>query len=211
MSFTKLFTKKESTTKDSIKVAFGVLLVGSILALAASFVLSFEEIRLLQNPDTVLSCNFNVVFNCATVMQTWQASVFFGVPNMFIGLMAFPVFITLAVAALWSGAQYKRWFLLAMNAGALLSALFAYWLFFSSVYVIQVLCPWCLVVTFSTTLMLAAVSYITLRQNLKGFTAKTNKKIQKFLDNGYYQLIVVSWYILLAVLVFLKFGSDLFI
>ncbi len=210
MSLMKLFTRKETAKRDSIKIAFVVLLLGAILALAASFVLSVEEINLLKNPDAVLSCSFNIIFNCATVMQTWQASVFFGIPNMFIGLMAFPVFITVAVAALWGGAQFKRWFLLAMNAGALVCAVFAYWLFFSSVYAIQVLCPWCLVVTFSSTLILAASTYITLRKNLKGFGGKANDKIQKFLDGGYYQMAVISWVILLFVLVFVKFGIEMF-
>lgn len=211
MALGELFKKYVRHDEDrSVRTSFIVLFVGAIVALIAAFVLSLEEIHLLKNPDAVLTCSFNVVLNCATVMQTWQASVFFGIPNMFIGLMAFPVLITVAVAALWGGAKYKPWFLLALNSGVLLGTIFAYWLFFNSLYVIQVLCPWCLIVTFTCTLMLSAVTHITLRKNLLGFAQGTNEKIQKFLKGGYHQLITAVWVIAMVVLVFLQFGADLF-
>ncbi len=194
----------------SRRAAYWVLLVASAVALLAAFTLSMEEIRLMKDPDAILSCSFNLVFNCATVMQTWQAQVFFGIPNMFIGLMAFPVLITVAVAALWGGAQFKKGFLKAMNIGVLLGTIFAYWLFFNSLYVIQVLCPWCLVVTTACTLMLAATTHLGLRENIWNFSKKANKKVQKFLAGGYHQLLVAAWVVLMVALVFLRFGADLF-
>lgn len=143
-------------------------------------------------------------------MKTWQASVFFGIPNMFWGLMSFPVLITVAVAALWGGATYKKGFLLAMNIGILLGTLFAYWLFFNSLYAIQVLCPWCLVVTFSCTMMLAASTHMSLRENVLELKKAANEKVQNYLNGGYHQLIVASWIVILVALVFIKFGSALF-
>ncbi len=197
--------------EQSLHKSFVVIFVFAIVALAASFVLSLEETHLLKEPDAALSCSFNLVLNCAGVMKTWQASVFFGIPNMFIGLMAFPVLITVTVAALWGGARFKRGFLLAMNGGILLGTIFAYWLFFNSLYVIQILCPWCLIVTFSCTMLLAASTHITLRDNMLKFSKKSNEKIQKFLKGGYHQLVVASWVVLMIALVFLKFGTDLFL
>ncbi len=211
MALKDLFTKKQKKTEErSIRAAFLVFFFSAVVALAAAFILSIEETHLLKNPDANLSCSFNLVLNCSTVMQTWQASVFFGIPNMFIGLMAFSVFVTVAVAVLWGGAQLKRWFLLALNVGTFAGAIFAYWLFFSSVYVIEVLCPWCLIVTFTSTLMLASTSYVTLRTNLKNFSKEANAKVQKFLNGGYYQLLVASWIVIMIALVFLKFGAALF-
>jgi len=210
-----MFNKiKEAVThkdeKKSVRSAYYVLLVGAILALAAAFVLSLEKIHLLQNPDAILSCSFNLVLNCTAVMQTWQASVFFGIPNMYIGLISFPVLIAVAVAALWGGAAFNKGFLKATNIGVLFGTLFAYWLFFNSLYAIQVLCPWCLIVTFSCTLMLSAITYINLRENTWNFSKTLNDKIQKFLKGGYEQLIVASWIVLMIVLVVLKFGDALF-
>lgn len=203
-----IFQRDEQT---SVRKSYLVIFIFAIVALMAALVLSVEKIHLLKEPDAVLSCSFNLVLNCAGVMNTWQASAFFGIPNMYIGLMAFPVLITVAVAALWGGAQYKRGFLIAMNIGILLGTIFAYWLFFSSVYVIQILCPWCLIVTFSCTMLLAASTHITLRENLLKFKKATNEKIQKFLKGGYHQLVVASWVVLMVALVFIKFGNDLFL
>lgn len=192
------------------KTSFAVILGAASLALIAAFILSLEKIHLMNDPDAVLSCSFNLILNCAGVMDTWQASVFWGVPNMFIGLMAFPVLIAVAVGALWGGARFNRSFILTMNAGVLLGTIFAYWLFFSSVYVIEILCPWCLIVTTACTLMLAAATHITLKENYLGFAKKADKSIQKFLEKGYHQLLVASWIVLMIALVFLKFGADLF-
>jgi len=210
-----MFNKiKEVVTHDAekrtIRNSYIVMLVGAILALIAAFVLSLEKIHLLTNPDAILSCSFNLVLNCTAVMQTWQASVFFGIPNMYIGLISFPVIIAVAVAAVWGGATFNKGFLKATNIGVLLGTIFAYWLFFNSVYVIQVLCPWCLVVTFSCTLMLAAITHINLRENTWNLAKKANEKVQKFLQKGYHQLVVASWIVLMIALVFIQFGAALF-
>lgn len=205
----KLFGRRAEA--ESLRNVYWVLLAGAVMALIAASVLSVEKIHLLNDPDAVLSCTFNVVLNCSTVMETWQASVFFGIPNMYIGMIAFPVIVAVAVAALWGGAKFNRGFLLAMNGGILLGTIFAYWLFFNSVYIIQVLCPWCLVVTFSCTLMLAASTHITLRQNLLRLKGAGEKRIVTFLSKGYHQLFVASWIVLMVVLVFIQFGTDLFL
>jgi len=187
-----------------------VLLVFATVALIAAFVLSLEKIHLLQEPDAILSCSLNVVLNCSTVMQSWQSTAFFGIPNMYIGLMAFPVLITVAVAALWGGARYSRNFLRTMTVGVFLGTVFAYWLFFSSLYDIRVLCPWCLVVTVSCTLMLAATLHIGLKENIWNVKKKTNAVVQSFLNSGYHQLVVAAWLVLMVALVFMQFGAALF-
>lgn len=204
------FLKKKDQQEKTLRAAFWVLLVFATTALIASFTLSVEEIILIKNPDAVLSCTLNSVLNCSTVMQTWQAGLVFGIPNMFFGLMAFPVIITVAVAALWGGATYRRGFLLAMNVGMLACWVFALWLFFSSVYVIEVLCPWCLVVTFSSTMLFATSTFISLRENAFGLKKAADKKVQSFLNSGYYQMVVASFVVLLVALVFIKFGAELF-
>ncbi len=203
----KLLHKDEAR---SLRASFWVVFAFALIALIAAFTLSLEEVELMRHPDAILSCTLNLVLNCATVMKTWQASVFFGIPNMFIGLMAFPVLITVAVGYLWGKARYGKGFLCAMNIGVLLGTIFAYWLFFNSLYAIQVLCPWCLVVTFSCTMMLAATIHIGLRENIWNLTKAADEKVQKFLKSGFHQLIVASWVVLMIVLVFLKFGTDLF-
>ena len=187
---------------------FLIMLVFGMVGLAASFVLSVEEIHLLKNPDATLSCSINLVLNCATVMQTWQSTAF-GFPNMFIGLMGFPIVIMIAILGL-NRVAFPRWFAIGMELGIIFWTGFAYWLFFNSVYDIQVLCPWCLVVTFTMTMLLAASTFYTIRKNSFGLNDATIAKLTRFIDRGYYQLVVASWIVLMIVLVILKFGDGLF-
>jgi len=200
-----LKTKSEKRTRVAI---FGTMLVGGLAALTAAFVLILEKFHLEADPHAVLSCSFNLVLNCSTVMQTWQAHVF-GFPNMLIGLIAFPVVITFALASL-SGVKFPRWWLILANIGFALGLIFSYWLFFQSVYAIQVLCPWCLIVTTSTTLIFSTMLHYNLKQNTFKFSKKVNDRIQRFLAGGFHQMIVLAWIALMVVLVFLKFGDALF-
>ena len=194
--------------KKSDRVLFSVMLLGGLAALIASFVLTLEKFHLYDDPNAILSCSINLVLNCTTVMETWQSEVF-GFPNMIIGLMAYSVVVTMALAGL-AAVKFPRWWLIVQNIGFGLGLLFAYWLFFQSLYDIQVLCPWCLIVTTATTLIFSSMLHYNLKQNTFKFAEKTNKRVQRFLSAGYHQMIVLAWIALMVVLVFLKFGQDLF-
>lgn len=200
--------RKAVAEQQSNKWIFGTMFVAALLALVASFVLTIEKFHLLQNPDAVLSCSFNVVLNCSTVMQTWQASVF-GFPNAPIGVMAYAAVMTIAIVGLM-GFRFPRWYAVTTHVGYLLGLVFAYWLLFQSIYVIQVLCPWCLVVTFTTTLIFATMTNYVLRENSYGFSKKVNTKIQNFLAKDYHKLVVASWIALVIALIIVKFGAALF-
>lgn len=199
-------TGKRPPTAD--RALFGTMLGFGIVGLVVSFILSIDEIQVLKNPHAILSCSVNAVLNCSAVMQTWQAHVF-GFPNMLIGLMAFPVVITTAVVAL-CGAKLPRLFWRFATLGFGLGLVFSYWLFFNSVYVIQVLCPWCLVITFTTTMLFEVIMRYSLRENIFGFNKKLNARVQIFLQKDYDKLLVASWVVLLIVLVVVKFGGGLF-
>ncbi|MEO6110172.1 MAG: vitamin K epoxide reductase family protein [Candidatus Saccharimonadales bacterium] len=208
--FNKLvqWLKKGKTDQRSHSFTWGIMLVGGLAALVAAFTLTVEKFHLYDDPNAVLSCSINVVLNCGTVMQTWQSHVF-GFPNMVIGLMAYAVIVTFALAGL-SGVKFPRWWLIAANIGVLLGLIFSYWLFFQSVYAIQVLCPWCLIVTTSTTLIFSSLLHYNLKSNTFKLSEKNNARVQRFIKGGYHQMIVTSWIALMVVLVFLKFGQALF-
>jgi uncharacterized membrane protein len=205
--FNKFF-KKMKPEQRTRYIVFGLMLLSGIAALIASFVLTLDKFEVLQNPNAILSCSVNVVLNCSTVMQTAQSHIF-GFPNMLIGLMAFPVIITIAVLGL-SGTKFPRWFLVAASIAFLLDITFSYWLFFQSIYAIQVLCPWCLLVTASQTIIFSSFLHFNLKENTFKLHAALNARVQRFLKGGYHQMIVLAWLALMVVLVFLKFGSALF-
>lgn len=202
------FFGTDDTVKKSDRWLFGTMLVAAVAAFLAAFVLSVEKLELLEDPDAVLSCTINLVMNCASVMKTPQASVF-GFPNSYIGIAGFAIVIAVAVGGLM-GVKYTRSYLLTAQAFYGLGLIFAYWLFFQSVYVIQVLCPWCLVVTFTTTLIFETLLRYNLRRNHFGLDKKLDKRIQTWLDKDYDKLAVGIWLLFMTALVFLKFGEALF-
>jgi uncharacterized membrane protein len=185
------------------------MLIFSLLALIAAFDLSVEKIHLLEHPNASLSCSLNAVVNCASVMKTPQSSVF-GFPNSYLGLMFFPIVATFAVMGLL-GTTFTRYVVLKLEFLSGLALIFSYWLFFQSVYAIQILCPWCLLVTLSTTIVFASVTRYMLQQNSLNLKKSAQKKVEKFIGQGYETLITVAVIVVLATLVYLKFGNSLFL
>lgn len=140
------------------------MLVFSGIALLVSFILSAETLELARHPKQLLSCDINSVLSCSAVAQSWQAEIIkFGTlsyPNAFFGIAAESVFIVIAVLGLVQ-IRVPRWFATLTWFGGLLALLYAYWLFTQSVFVIRALCPWCLVLMFSTTFQFMALSHAT--------------------------------------------------
>lgn len=203
------FLSKKDQKKDRGDTwIFGTMLFLAALGLISAFVLSIEKLHLLENPDAILSCSFNLVVNCATVMQTPQASVF-GFPNSYIGLMGYPIVITLAVAGLL-GTRFPKKFMYLAQIGFGLGLIFAYWLFFQSVFVIEVLCPWCLLVTLATTIIFEALLRFNLRENNLYLSKNLLKMINNWLDKDYDKLFVGFWLLILTVVVLIKFSDGLF-
>ena len=160
--FIDFFRHEDKKLRDN-RWIFTSMLIGSILSLMASFVLSQEAIQLAKNPDAALSCSVNIVLNCATVANHPTASMF-GFPNSFFGMMAEPVVITVAIAGL-AGVRFPRKFLYVAEIGYTIGLLYALLLFGISFFVIQALCPWCLLVTLTTILVWFAMTRYNIREN----------------------------------------------
>lgn len=193
--------------KDN-KRAFALIFIFAGFGTLASFFLTVDEFILLKYPETKLFCSVNAVINCASVMQTWQASVF-GFPNSIIGLMTYPVLMALALVG-YLGIKLPRNLFLAMYVGIISGLLFAHWLFFESLYSIHILCPWCLLTIVSTIVIFAASTHYLLRNNLIGYSKKSNVKVQGFLDKGYDKVIVAVWIVVLIGLIIVNYGDSLF-
>ncbi len=184
------------------------MLVGALLSLLAAFVLSVEAVELAKNPDADLSCNVNVIVNCATIAKHSTATMF-GFPNSFIGLMAEPVVITVAIAGL-AGIAFPRRFMFFAQIGYALGFAFAVYLFFISMFVIQALCPWCLLVTVSTTFVLFSITRYNIRENNLYLPKKIQKAAVKFIENDYDKLVLGILIAALFAGIFLKYGEGLF-
>src|SRR5574343_1675561 len=115
-----------------------ILIIGSIIGLLASFVLTVDTIKLIGNPDVQLPCNINPFISCTSVASTWQSKVF-GFPNSLLGITAFSMLFAVGVMLL-SGGRSKKPLWLLVNVGTLAAMIFVIWFFFESVYRIGSLC-----------------------------------------------------------------------
>ncbi len=183
------------------------MLVGACLSLLASFVLSVEAVELAANPGADLSCSVNVILNCATVALHPTAALF-GFPNSFLGLMAEPVVITVAIAGL-SGIVFPRRFMFWAQIGYTLGFIFALFLLYTSMFVIGALCPWCLLVTASTTFVWFSITRYNIRENNLYLPKKAQKAAEKFINKDYDKLVLGSVVAIIVCAILLKYGPDL--
>jgi len=178
------------------------ILVSSVLGMVASLVLAIDAVVLAADPNAALSCNISAKISCAAVGVSWQAEIF-GFPNAFLGLLAEPVITTVAVAAI-GGVRFPRWFLVAAQAVSTVGFVFAYWLFFQAYFVIGALCPWCLLITVTTTLIFFSFTRINLLSGNYG--ERIQRVLERplrvyYLDTG----IVVLLLAVLAAMVALRY------
>ncbi|NLT54174.1 MAG: vitamin K epoxide reductase family protein [Actinomycetales bacterium] len=184
------------------------MLVSSCLSLVASFVLSVDAVRLAADPNAALSCNINSVISCGTVASAWQSQLF-GFPNAFLGLIAEPVVITIAVAGL-GGVVFPRWFMFSAQVVYTLGLAFAYWLFSQSMFVIGALCPWCLLVTASTTGVFASMTHVNIRDGNLFLPRRVDAALRSVIGADLDLVAVVIWLLLLTLAVVAKYGALLF-
>lgn len=201
------FTHKDKKLRDN-RWIFASMLVGACLSLLASFVLSVETVELAKNPNAQLSCSVNIVLNCATVAKH-PTSETFGFPNPFLGLIAEPIVITVAIAGL-AGIAFPRRFMFAAQIGYTLGFIFAWYLFYVSFTIIQALCPWCLLVTLTTTMVWFAITRYNLREENLYLPKKLSRKLQKFIDKDYDKFILASIVVAAIAAIIIKYGDGLF-
>lgn len=184
------------------------MLIASLASLIASFVLSVDALELAENPNADLSCNINAVISCGTVANSWQASLL-GFPNAYLGLIAEPVVITLAVASL-GGVRFPRWFMVSAQVVYTAGLLFAYWLFYEAMFHIGALCPWCLLVTLATTLVFFEMTYVNIRDNNLFLPRRAQSAMVALIRSDLDVILVIVWLLLVVLAVVAKYGETLF-
>lgn len=207
MSKATNFLRRINTLQDD-RWIFASMLFGSVLSLWAAFVLSTEAVELARNASAPLSCSINAVLNCATVGNHPSAHMF-GFPNSFLGLIAEPIVITVAIAGL-AGIQFPRKFMFAAQIGYTLGFVFAMTLFYISFNIIQVLCPWCLLVTVTTTLVWFAITRYNIRENNLYLPTRIQKALHGMIEKNYDKLLM--WVVITAFVaaILVKYGDSIF-
>ena len=163
-----------------------IMLLASAVALLVSFILSADTLKMARNPGQKLNCDVNAVLSCSTVAES--------------------VFVTIAVIGL-AKVAVPRWFALCTWLGGLAALAYSYWLTTQSLFVINAMCPWCLVLMFSTTVQFMALSHATVAvQDMPSGHAG----LRKYYRLNFDLMVDVVWIVALIVVILVKDGPMLF-
>lgn len=174
------------------------LVLWAAVGLAASFELSWDKVRLLEDPNFQPSCNFNPVLSCGSVIATDQANAF-GFPNPFMGLIGFAVIATLGMLAI-SRTRIPGWILAGAALGSWVGVGFVHWLAYQSLYEIDALCPWCLGVWAVTMPTAVWLTLIAMSRSSSDAVASVAVRLWTWRYS-----IVFAWYLLIATLILINF------
>ncbi|MER7402565.1 vitamin K epoxide reductase family protein [Streptomyces sp. NPDC000070] len=153
-----------------------LLVVTGAAGLLASWIITLDKFKLLEDPDFIPGCSLNPVVSCGNVMESDQAEAF-GFPNPMLGLVAYGVVVCVGVSLL-AGARFPRWYWLAFDAGCLFGVGFVSWLQFESLYRIDALCLWCALAWAATIPLFWCVTSFAVR---RGFLPAPGP-VRRFLD-----------------------------
>jgi hypothetical protein len=132
-----------------------------------------------------------------------------GFPNSFLGLIAEPIVITVAIAGL-AGIHFPRRFMFTAQIFYTIGFIYAYVLFYISMFVIQALCPWCLLVTLTTTFVWFAITRYNIRENNLYLSPQLQKKAHAWIDKDYDKFVLAMIVVAAIASIILKYGEDLF-
>ncbi|MEV3906306.1 vitamin K epoxide reductase family protein [Streptomyces canus] len=139
-----------------------LLLFTGAAGLLASWVITLDKFKLLQDPGFTPGCSLNPVVSCGSVMESDQAEAF-GFPNPMLGLVAYGIVVCVGMSLL-AGAAFPRWYWLTFDAGCLFGVGFVSWLQFESLYRINALCLWCALAWIATIVLFWYVTSFAVRR-----------------------------------------------
>ena len=171
-----------------------VLVIGGIIGLIASSVLTVEKIKIAADPNFIPSCSISPIVACSPVISSDQATAF-GVPNPFLGLAGFGMVIAVGMMLFAGATNLKKWFWWCFQAGTLFGILFVSWLIYQSVYEIGKLCLYCM----ATWAITIPIFWTTTAYNLQQKNLTVRGALGTVLRNHSGKLIVLSYVIVLII------------
>lgn len=173
---------------------FNFTIIGlSFIALLAALQLMLEKIELWKNPNYIPTCSWNPLFSCQGPMESWQSAALF-IPNPLLGTMGFAGLIIVAITALFAKLPKIYWkFYL---AGVTFAYGYIFWLITQSLYDIQALCIYCMVVW----AMVIPIFWLSVTSYVKTF-GKETKVNQRFYQSRW-AIIAFNYFAVMAMIYF---------
>lgn len=177
-----------------------LLVICGALGTLASFVITLDKFKLLEDPNFVPGCSLNPIISCGNIMKSEQAHAF-GFPNPMIGMIAYPIVVCIGMGLL-AGARYRGWFWLGLQAGTLFGAGFVTWLQYQSLYSINSLCLWCCLAWVVTI----ALFWYTAVHNIKHGVIRVPAGVRTAVLE-FHWVVPVLWYGIIAMLILTRWWS----
>jgi uncharacterized membrane protein len=168
-----------------------IVLLAALGGIAFTGTQIVERITILQDPTAVLACDVNATLSCSNVLEAWQSSVIFGVPNAFIGAVMFTIFASAAIAGLLKS-RLSLTYLRLLWGLIVFFAMFATWFMLQTAFVINALCLWCIGITTAVGFIGAALTW------LAGTEGALRKAGTTAARTGLWWVIWLGWWVLLA-------------
>ena len=191
-----------------------ILILGSIIGLLASFLLTLDTITIIENPEANIPCNINPFVSCTSAATTWQGEVF-GFPNSLLGIVAFSMLFAVGIM-LFSGGRAKKPLWLLVNLGTLAAIIFVIWFFYQSVYGIGSLCIYCMIVWATTWPIFLYTTIWNFEEKHFDTTSFLKEKAQNKIDSVFnfvsknHFAILIIWYLLIILAIIVRF-RDFFL
>lgn len=176
--------------------------------LAASLLLTVEKIQILENKELAVNCAINNAINCTSVMESWQAELL-GTPNSIFGIAGYGVVLGIAITSFIKMNKSKVFWGI-FDLGAFGAFVFSYWLYYQSIYVINSLCPFCLISLVSATFIFVASKLVLLKEDLLPFMPKVNWKEKGGMIVSLAIAALIVWFVFNFALAYGVFGSSIF-
>jgi uncharacterized membrane protein len=193
--------------RATVRTSVAMLVLG-LVGLIASAALTIERLLVALDPTRIPSCSFNPILTCTNAMLSDQGSLF-GFPNPIIGVAAFPVMMTTG-AVLLAGGRMRAWYWTGAWVGALLGVVFVHFLVITSLWSIEALCPYCMVVWAATIPLFAVVSNYAIPRAALGRRVAQSTLVSDLLALRWW--LVALWFgvlVALALVTFWDYWSTL--
>lgn len=128
-----------------------LLIVLTLIAMAASAELVLSEIQTLKHPAEHLGCDLNPLIGCSASLTTWQAHLLFGIPNALVGVGLFAGLAGVFLA--WCSGQIPRWLGVLIEAGLTGGMVLIAFFLHQSIFEFTKLCPFCFIVWTCTIIL----------------------------------------------------------
>lgn len=174
------------------------MLIFGVIGEFFSFLIMVDKVKLMEDANFTPACTLNDVVSCTDVMRSQEAAAF-GFPNPLIGILSFGVVMTTAVVLL-IGVTLPRWYWWCTALGLGLGVLFVHWLAYSAIFVINALCPYCMVV-WAVMMPLLVMTLVHIGRESRRGKGETVAHTAA----GMPLLVLIAWYLGLAAVIWMQF------